>query len=159
MKHFLFIVLIAIGMVGCATERPTSTKSSNYQQDHSNKHTSKVTDSTLIDRLREVIIRNDTVYIHDSIYIFKWRDRQVIDSIHDTLYIEQRDSVFVPVEIEKIVEVDKPIPAFVRNSCIALWSIVGVAILALVVWIAWSFATGKFSWGGLIRKLLSVFFR
>ena len=155
------MLLVSMMMIGCTTIRPIITNTSSHHQDHSTAHTSKeyVTDSILIDRLREVIIRNDTVYIHDSIYIFKWRDRQVVDSIHDTLYIEQRDSVFIPVEVEKIVEVDKPIPPLVYNSCIALWSIVGVAILALVVWIARSFATGKFSWGGLIRKLLSVFFR
>lgn len=148
-------------MVGCATARPTISRSSNHNQEHSNSHISKehVIDSTLIDRLREVIVRNDTVFIHDSIYIFKWRDRQVTDTVHDTLYINNTDTIIDYIEVEKPVYIDKPISPFVRNSCIALWSIIGVAILALIVWIVWNFATGKVSWTGLIAKLFSVFIR
>ena len=163
MKHFLFIVLIALAMVGCASTRPTSTQSSSHNQEHTNTHSSKeyVMDSTLIDRLREVIVRNDTVYIHDSICIYKWRDRQLTDTIHDTLYINNTDTIIntIKVEVEKPVYIDKPISPFVRNSCIALWSLIGVAILALVGWIVWNFATGKVSLASLIAKLFSVFIR
>ena len=154
-------------MVGCASTRPTSTQSSSHNQEHTNTHSSKeyVMDSTLIDRLREVIVRNDTVYIHDSICIYKWRDRQLTDTIHDTLYINNTDTIIntieveVEVEVEKPVYIDKPISPFVRNSCIALWSLIGVAIVALVGWIVWNFATGKVSWASLIAKLFSVFIR
>lgn len=150
-------------MVGCVSARPTITKSSLHNQEHTNTHSSKeyVMDSTLIDRLREVIVRNDTVYIHDSIYIYKWRDRQLTDTIHDTLYINNTDTIIntIEVEVEKPVYIDKPISHFVRNSCIALWSLIGVAILALVGWIVWNFATGKVSWASLIAKLFSVFIR
>lgn len=154
MKRFIFIVATALVMVGCAT-LPTVTNSSSLDREHTNKqsHNESVVDSTYIDRFREVIVRNDTVYIHDSIYIFKWHDRNVGDTIRDTLYINQTDSVRIPVEVEK------PIAPFVRNSCIALWVIVGVAILAIVAWIVWKFATGKFSWPGIISKLFSVFSR
>lgn len=161
MKCFRFIVFVMAVLlaVGCSTLHPTV--SSSHNSDHTNmqSHNERVVDSTLIDRLREVIVRNDTVYIHDSIYIFKWRDRYVGDTIHDTLYIENTDTIYQPIEVEVPVEVEKPIRPFVRNSCIALWSIVGVAILALIVWIVWNFATGKFSWAALIKKLLSVFIR
>ena len=161
MKQFLFIVSLALVMVGCATTRPTSTKSSStgLWHEQSQSHTDKVLDSVMIDRLREVIVRNDTVYIHDSIYISKWRDRQVTDTIRDTLYIEQTDTITNYIEVEKPVYIDKPVSPFVRNSCIALWSIVGVAILALVLWVVWSFATGKFSWAGIARKLFSLIMR
>lgn len=149
---FLFVSLV---LVGCASARPTITNSSSHEQEHTNKqlHSETVVDSTLIDRLREVIIRHDTVYVKEYEYIYKWRDRQVTDTVRDTLYINQTDSVRIPVEVEKTIA------PFVRNSCIALWMIVGVAILAIVAWIVWKFATGKFSWPGIISKLFSVFSR
>lgn len=140
MKKWLFIFVVF--MIGCATPRPiVDSNTSNHEQEHSTKesHNERVIDSTIIDRLREVIVRNDTVYIHDSIYIAKWRDRNATDTIHDTLYINNTDTII------KRVEVEKPIAPFVKKSCIALWSIIGVAILALIVWLVWGFATKKFS--------------
>lgn len=142
MKKWLLIFVVF--MIGCATPRPiVDSNTSNHDQEHTTKesHNERVIDSTLIDRLREVIVRNDTVYIHDSVYIAKWRDRNVTDTIHDTLYINNTDTIIKRVE----VEVEKPIAPFVKKSCIALWSIIGVAILALIVWLVWGFATKKFS--------------
>lgn len=141
----LFFIAVVFSMIGCASSRPIvgESNTSNHEQEHTTKesHNERVIDSTLIDRLREVIVRNDTVYIHDSIYIAKWRDRNVTDTIHDTLYINNTDTIIKRVE----VEVEKPIAPFVKKSCIALWSIIGVAILALIVWLVWGFATKKFS--------------
>lgn len=151
MTKQVLILLLAITMVGCATSRPTISNSTNHEREHSNKqsHVEQRVDSTIIDRLREVIIRNDTVYIRDSVYVEKYRDRNVTDTIIDTLYINNTDTITVPIEVEK------PIAPFVRNSCITLWTIVGVAILALVVWIVWGFATGKFSWTNIIKWIFS----
>lgn len=160
MKWFRFIVILAVfGMVGCATARPTITNTSNHEQEHTNlqSHNERVVDSTLIDKLREVIVRNDTVYIHDSIYIFKWRDRYVGDTIHDTLYIENTDTIYQPVRVEVPVEVDKPIAPFVRNSCIVLWSMIVVAIFVFIGCLMAKFATGKLSWAKIGIKLLSIF--
>ena len=156
MKHSSFFILfLLVAMIGCKGLQPMMATTSRYDIEHSNinSHNEYANDSTFIDRLREVIIRNDTVFIHDSIYIFKWRDRQVSDTIIDTLYINRTDSIQIPVEIEK------PIAPFVRNSCIALWSIIGVAILALIIWLVWNFATGKFSWHGIISKIFKLFIR
>lgn len=157
MKRFQYIVFVMamILAVGCATPRPTVSSSHNSEHTNMQSHDERVKDSTLIDRLREVIIRNDTVYIHDSLYIAKWYERVVADTIHDTLYIEHTDTITQYVELEKPVEVEKPIAPFVRNSCIALWVIIGVSILALVAWLVWKFATGKFSWAKIGVKLLS----
>lgn len=143
---FLFVVLV---LVGCASARPTITNTSSHEQEHTNmqSHSETVVDSTLIDRLREVVTRNDTVYVKEYEYIYKWRDRQVTDTVRDTLYINNTDTIINPIEVEK------PIAPFVLKSCIALWMIVGVAILALIGWIVWQFATGKFSWVGIISKI------
>ena len=152
MRKILFIVLTMIAMIGCASSRPIIGESSNHDREHINNqsHVEHTTDSTLIDRMREVITRNDTVIIHDSIYIFKLRDRYVTDTIHDTLYINNTDTIRLTITNE----VEKPIAPFVRNSCIALWVMIGVAILALILWLVWNFATGKFSWASIIKWLL-----
>lgn len=143
---FLFVELV---LVGCASTRPTITNTSSHEQEHTNmqSHSETVVDSTLIDRLREVVTRNDTVYVKEYEYIYKWRDRQVTDTVIDTLYINNTDTITIPVEIEK------PIAPFVKKSCIALWVIVGVVILALIGWIVWQFATGKISWVNIISKI------
>lgn len=152
MRKIFFIVLTMITMIGCASSRPIMSESSNHEREQSTNqsHVEHTTDSTLIDRLREVITRNDTVFIHDSIYIYKLRDRHVTDSIHDTLYINNTDTIRLTVTNE----VEKPIAPFVRNSCIALWVIIGVAILALVGWIWFSFATGKMSLGKILSWII-----
>ena len=139
-------------MIGCASSRPIIGESSNHEREQSTNqsHVEHTTDSTLINRLREVITRNDTVFIHDSIYIYKFRDRHVTDTVHDTLYINNTDTIRLTVTNE----VEKPIAPFVRNSCIALWVIIGVAILALVGWIWFSFATGKISWGKILSWII-----
>lgn len=159
MKRFRYIVFMVTILlaVGCSTIHPTVSSSHSSEHTNQQSHNERLVDSTLIDRLREVIVRNDTVYIHDSIYIFKWRDRYVGDTIHDTLYIENTDTIYQTIEVEVPVEVEKPIRPFVRNSCIVLWAIIGVAILALIIWLLWKFATGKFSWAKIGIKLLSIF--
>lgn len=144
-------------MIGCASSRPIISESSNHEREHTNtqSHVENVIDSTVIDREKEIVVRNDTVYITRNITQYKWRERFVVDSIIDTLYVNLTDT-FTIVKTEykdKIVPVEKEIAPFVRNSCIALWIIVGVAILLIVVWITRNFATGKFTWIGLITKL------
>ena len=141
-------------MIGCASSRPIIGESSNHEREQINNksHVEYTTDSTLIDRLREVITRNDTVFIHDSIYIYKLRDQHVTDTVHDTLYINHTDTIRLTITNE----VEKPIAPFVRKSCIALWVIIGVAIFALIGWIAWNFATGKISWVKILGKILRL---
>lgn len=141
-------------MIGCASSRPIIGESSNHEREQRNNksHVESTTDSTLIDRLREVITRNDTVFIHDSIYIYKLRDRHVTDTVHDTLYINHTDTIRLTITNE----VEKPIAPFVRKSCIALWVIIGVAIFALIGWIAWNFSTGKISWAKILGKILRL---
>ena len=154
MRKIFFIVLTMITMIGCASSRPIIGESSNHEREQINNksHVESTTDSTIIDRLREVIMRNDTMYIHDSIYIEKWRERQVKDTIHDTLYINNTDTIRLTITNE----VEKPIAPFVRNSCIALWVMIGVAILALIGWIWFGFATGKISWVKILGKILRL---
>lgn len=155
MRKFFFIVLTMITMIGCASSRPIIGESYNHEREHSNNqsHVEHTTDSTLIDRMREVITRNDTVFIHDSIYIFKLRDRYITDSIHDTLYINNTDTIRLTITNE----VEKPIAPFVRKSCIALWCIIGAVVILLIIRLVWGFASGNISWLGIVGKILKIF--
>lgn len=145
----LFLVVNIVLVVGCVTQQPTTNTSS--RNDSIVVRTEYVHDTTLIERIREIYNAPDTLYIHDSTIIYKYRDKVKID----TLYRYHTDTTVIVQE--KLVE--KPIAPFVKNSCIALWSILGVAILALVGWIVWKFATGKFTIAGIVGTIAKWFIR
>lgn len=145
----LFLVINVVLMVGCATQQPII--NTTTRNDSVVVRTEYVHDTTLIERIREIYNAPDTLYIHDSTVVYKYRDKVKTD----TLYRYHTDTIRL-IE-EKIIE--KPIAPFVKNSCIALWSILGVAILALVGWIVWKFATGKFTIGGLLATIAKIFIR
>lgn len=152
MRKFLFFILFLVNvvlMVGCATPQPITNTSS--RTDSVVIRTEYVHDTTLVERIREIYNAPDTLYIHDSTIIYKYRDKVKID----TLYRYHTDTTVIVQE--KLVE--KPIAPFVKNSCIALWCILGVAILALVGWIIWKFATGKFTIAGLLGTIAKWFIR
>ncbi len=145
-SFFILFILLFVTMIGCASTQPTIGTTSNTQNDSIRIRTEYVHDTTIIEKLRLVIQKPDTVYIHDSTVVYKYRDRWRTD----TLFRYHSDTIRI-VE-EKLVE--KEIAPFVRNSCIALWSVVGVAILALVAWIVWKFATGKLSLASILSKFI-----
>lgn len=142
-------------MIGCASSHPIVSEYQNQtneiKQNTAQSRTEHITDSTLSDRLREIIVRNDTVYIHDSIYLFKYRYRYLTDTLTDTLYINRTDTLRTTTTIE----VEKRIAPFVRNSCITLWVLIVMVVIGLVIYLVWGFAKGKFSWTKIITKLFS----
>lgn len=151
-KQFFFIILVVIGLVGCKTLQPTITNTTNTST-HRDSVAEKfiyIHDTIYQDRYHSVTTQNDTVYIKDSIYIYIGYDR----IIKDTAYITKTDTVITTQVKTEYVEVEKPIAPFVRNSCITLWCIIGVALLALIARVVWKFATGKISWASIISKLI-----
>lgn len=156
-QYFFIMMAISLMVVGCKTLPPTITNatSTSSHRDSIAEKTIYIHDTTYIDRYHSVITSNDTVYIRDSIYIYVGNETQQ----HDTLYVTKTDTIQIEQTKTEYQEIEKPIAPFVRNSCIALWAIIGVAILALVAWIVWNFATGKFSRSGIlaiIKKLLRL---
>lgn len=145
MKHlsFFILILLLVIMIGCKTMQPTI--GTTTKNDSISVRTEFVHDTTYIEKTREVTKTSDTIRIYDSIVIYKFRDRVKTD----TLLRYHSDTTQV------VQYVEKPIAPFVRNSCIALWIIIGVAILVLGSWIALKFYTGNFSFGkifSLLRK-------
>lgn len=153
-NQFFFIILVVIGLaiVGCKTLQPTIINTTNTTTHHDSvaEKFIYIHDTIYQDRYHSVTTRNDTVYIKDSIYIYIGYDR----IIKDTAYITKTDTVISVQAKTEYVEVEKPIAPFVRNSCITLWCIIGVALLALIAWVVWKFATGKISWASIISKLI-----
>lgn len=152
-QYFFIMMAISLMVVGCKTLTPTITNaiSTSSHRDSIAEKTIYIHDTTYIDRYHSVITSNDTIYRQDSIYIYVEKYRY----LHDTIHITHTDTIqTIQTQVQ---EVEKPIAPFVRNSCIALWVIIGITVLALVAWIVWKFATGKFSWSGIlaiIKKLL-----
>ena len=151
-QYFFIMMAISLMVVGCKTLPPTITNaiSTSSHRDSIAEETIYIHDTTYIDRYHSVITSNDTVYIRDSIYIYVEKDMQQ----HDTVYVTKTDTIRIEQTKTEYQEIEKPIAPFVRNSCIALWVVIGVAILALILWLMWNFATGKFSWASIIKWLL-----
>lgn len=115
MKHFAIIVSLLV-LTSCASQRIAST----YQNDRDSTYTS----TRHLDSLYRAIFQRDSIYQHDSIYVYvkgdtvtkyvekelyKWRTKT--DTVYrdrwrvDTMYVERVDSV----RVEKPVYIEKPI--------------------------------------------------
>ena len=84
---------------------------------------SVVHDSVFVNRFTEVSKMNDTVFVRDSILMTRWH------VVADTLYRTRK--VFVPYEVEKIVEVEKPLSVFQRLLMGFGWLFVGLVVASL----------------------------
>lgn len=132
---FRFLALIIVGivllaMVGCKPVANLPTPAPSHNRDSVRveyRH-----DSVYIDRWHTRYVQGDTVFIHDSV----WRDR--FQKIHDTLRISRTDTIYQPVEVPVIQEVDHS--PFLRNSGIALWVILAILFLSFVIGIIIKFA-------------------
>ena len=82
-------------------------------------------DSIYIDRYHHIYAQGDTVYIYDSI----WRDRWHTINKHDSIYINNTDTIYQT----STVEVEKPGSTFLRNSGIVLWVLIAIFILTVII--------------------------
>ena len=62
----------------------------------------------------------------------RWRDKY--NEIHDSVYINQTDTIY------QTVTVVQPVNTFLKNSGIALWVIITLAVLAIVAGLFIKFA-------------------
>ena len=85
-------------------------------------------DSIFRDRWRS----GDTVYVTVEKWQTRWRDKY--NEIHDSVYINQTDTIY------QTVTVVQPVNTFLRNSGIALWVIITLAVLAVVAGLFIKFA-------------------
>ena len=116
------ILVLCYLLSSCKTVQPTVLTNQHSEKNDSIR-TEYVHDSVYVDRWHKEYVKGDTIYIHDSI----WRDRWKFQQIHDSIYIQQSDTIY------KTVEVVKPQSAFLKNSGIALWVIIALLIVAVIV--------------------------
>lgn len=83
--------------------------------------------------------QRDSIYLHDSTFvnaggdtvlIEKWHTRYIEKLRTDTLRLVVRDSVAYPIIKEKIVEVEKPTPLFIKILIVIGW----LTLVAFVIW-------------------------
>jgi hypothetical protein len=115
-------VAVAVALI-CLTVSATSCRSVNEIVKEVPVHdttyiTNTQRDSTYIDRWHTEYIKGDTVWKKDSVLVVRWRDRS--DTVR--LYVEK------PVEVEKIVKVEKKLNFFQKTL---MWFGVGF-ILVLI---------------------------
>ena len=117
----VILFLLLINMVGCAPRTITVTE----YRDRWQHDTTLIRDSVLTYRF--IKEKGDTIYIHDSIDRFRWRDRYIETYIHDS----------IPYEVEVVREVNKlnGWQHFIQGSGYAFWGILILSLIALVIYI------------------------
>ena len=125
----LAFLLVVLAFVGCKT-LPAPVPGASHDHSRDSISTEYVRDTIKTDRWHTVYVKGNTIIIHDS--IDRWHIRH--DSIDRYVYINNTDTIYEPVETEK------PQSAFLTNSGIALWVLIGIAIVAAIIGIALRFA-------------------
>lgn len=120
----LCIVLLA--MTGCKC--PCSVVSSGGTHDHDSTKIEYLHDSITVDRWHTILQKGDTIFIHDSIYYYKWSNK------HDSIYVNNTDTIY------RTVTVEAPINGFWKGSGIALWVMIGAIVLGAIIGIIIKFA-------------------
>lgn len=130
---FLWLLFaIALGvcllaMTGCRTQ-PCIPLPSSGTHDHDSTRIEYVHDSVSVDRWHTIFTKGDTVYVRDSIYFYKWRNK------HDSVYINNTDTIYQTVQVEK------PVNVFLKNSGIALWVLIVMLVIGVIIGIIIKFA-------------------
>lgn len=122
---FVEILLAGVLMFFICVSCKTKTIVVTEVRDQWHHDTTQIRDS--IYQYRFIKEKGDTIYIHDSIDRFRWRDRIVETFIHDS----------IPYEVEVIREVNKlnSWQHFIQGSGYAFWVFLILAIIALVIYI------------------------
>ena len=123
----IVIIICLLCITGCKTQ-PCIPLPSSGTHDHDSLRTEYVHDSISVDRWHTIVTKGDTVYIHDSIYYYKWKMK------HDSIRVENTDTIYQTVTVEKQGNV------FLRNSGIALWVLIGMFVLGVIIGIIIKFA-------------------
>lgn len=124
---FAIVTFVCVmGMIGCKC--PCAAIPSGGSHNSDSARIEYIHDSISVDRWHTILQKGDTVYVRDSIWFYKWRNK------HDSIYINNTDTIYQQVVVEKKGS------AFLRNSGIALWVLIGLLVVAAIVGIILKFA-------------------
>ena len=91
--------------------------------------------------VHDSIYQHDSTYIKekgDSVYIERWHTKYVLKEKTDTLYESRVDSIPVPYEVVKEVEVEKPLSWWqamrMHIGGIVVWLLLILAIYGILKW-------------------------
>lgn len=122
----VILTVYAIFMLtSCKTVEQVAVPTGQHAIDRDANRTEYVYDTVIIDRLREIVRKGDTVYIHDTTRIRDILRESKIDSVR----VLQTDTIYVSHEV--------PVPVtehgFLWSSGIVLWGLVALFVLALII--------------------------
>lgn len=149
MKRLTAFLCCALLLVGCSVVRPgTGVPLPQIVHDTVYRNTVRVDTLRLVQHFRDTVITRDSVFIkgetvYKEKYIYKTRTAhdtvQVYRYLRDTLFIHQRDSISVPVYVDRVEKV-KYTPAFTK---VLAWA-GGIGIIALILWLLFLYLKRKF---------------
>jgi len=118
---FCSVVALCLLLIGCKTVKHT-VEVPVYIHD-TMQTVKEVHDSTFIDRWHTIYQKDDTVYMHDSIYVTHWKIKT------DTIYSSAE--IPIPITNTETVEVEKPLSWWQKTF---MWAGV-IGIVAFGVWV------------------------
>lgn len=140
MKQLLLTLCCALLLAGCSVLRP-GIPVEVPQIVHDTVYHNTVQRDTIreVQHLRDTVVERDSVYVEGQIvyrekYIYKTRTAhdtvQVYRYLRDTLFVHQRDSIGVPVYIDRVQRVQYT--PWWKN---ALAFVGGLCIIAGIIWL------------------------
>lgn len=125
----LLVAVMVVCFAGCKAYYPTT--STTDKRDSICKV--YVHDSIYVDRWRTKELKGDTVYLHDS--IIRTLYQKIVQ--HDSVYINKCDTLY---QVREVQAATKAGSTFLRNSGIALWVILSLLLLSVIAGIILKFA-------------------
>ena len=122
--------MILLALVGCKTPQLPTTPTNAHRDSSDSIRTELRIDTIYRDSWHKEYQKGNTVFIHDS--IDRWHIKYVY--IHDSIDNSRVDTIYKPVLVEKEGS------AFLRNSGIALWVLIGIFLVAVIIGIVLKFA-------------------
>lgn len=149
MKRPITLLCCVLLLAACSVVRP-GIPVELPQIVHDTVYRNTVTHDTLrlVQHYRDTVVQRDSVYVEGQTvykekYIYKTRTAhdtvQVYRYLRDTMYVHQRDSISVPVYIDRVEKV-KYTPAFTKMLA---WA-GGLSIIAIILWLLFLYLKRKF---------------
>lgn len=118
MKKFIFLLLVATLIVGCATPRKVTQLVEHVQKDTVYLSNVKY-DSIYVFKDRFQDRSRDTVYLKDVSVEYRYK------LLRDTVRIVQRDSIPYEVTVTEIKEITRPLTWFDHLTRACFWFLLG----------------------------------
>lgn len=119
MKKFIFLILVAILIVGCATPRKVTQLVRDVHTD--TLYLSNIQyDSIYIMQDKLVDRSKDTIYIKDVSVEYRYK------LLRDTIRVVQRDSIPYEVTVTEIKEITRPLTLYDKTCRACFWFLIGI---------------------------------